>query len=168
MSEQKVNANDGAIFFPVSKMKLAVMSLCTLGIYDIYWFYKYWVYIKKKTGENIMPITRAVIAIIFCYQCFAHVSNEVEKHNIKLSKSALYLTIWYVLFLIFGLAPVLVIIGMLKFIPLLYIQEAVNKANAKSAPDMDPNSRITWKNILAMIPGAILLLINIIGLFVRA
>jgi hypothetical protein len=30
------------MYFPVSRLKLAVMSTCTLGIYELYWFYKNW------------------------------------------------------------------------------------------------------------------------------
>ena len=170
MSDQEVNQslNDGAVFFPVSKMKLAVMSVCTLGVYDIYWFYKYWVFIKKETGENIRPFIRAVMAIIFCYSCFSYVSGEVNKHSIPLKKGVVYLTVWYILFLLLGLFPLFVIIGMLKFLPLLYVQETVNNVNAKIAPNASPNSNFTWKNILALVPGALIVLLNIIGLFLPA
>ncbi|HVY23908.1 MAG TPA: hypothetical protein VG962_11220 [Steroidobacteraceae bacterium] len=36
----EVLASDETIFFPCSLLKLALMSLSTLGLYHIYWFYK--------------------------------------------------------------------------------------------------------------------------------
>jgi hypothetical protein len=39
--------------FTASTFKLVLMSLCTFGLYEVYWFYKNWVCIKKRTGENL-------------------------------------------------------------------------------------------------------------------
>lgn len=33
-------------YFPVSNTKLVLMSLATLGFYELYWFYKNWVFVK--------------------------------------------------------------------------------------------------------------------------
>ena len=49
-------------FFAVSPLKLIVMSTATLGIYELYWFYKNWKLIKQRTESNIMPFWRAFLA----------------------------------------------------------------------------------------------------------
>ncbi len=36
-------------FFTTSTLKLTLMSICTFGIYELYWFYKNWVLIKEGT-----------------------------------------------------------------------------------------------------------------------
>ena len=35
-------------FFPVSGLKLVVMSTVTFGLYEIYWFYQNWWLVKQR------------------------------------------------------------------------------------------------------------------------
>jgi len=55
------------IFSPVSKTKLAVMSICTLGMYDLYWFYKNWGLVKDRNNLEIKPFWRAFFAFFYCH-----------------------------------------------------------------------------------------------------
>ena len=48
-----------ALFFATSQAKLAIMSIATLGIYDIWWFYKNWLAVRARTGRKIRPGWRA-------------------------------------------------------------------------------------------------------------
>ena len=43
-------------FFAVSPIKMVVLSVCTLGIYQIYWFYKHWVLIREHSEPLIVPL----------------------------------------------------------------------------------------------------------------
>ena len=49
-------------YFPVSTLKLVIMSFCTLGVYEIYWFWMNWCSIKRHGERNIMPIWRSLFA----------------------------------------------------------------------------------------------------------
>ena len=40
------------LFFPVGLTKLAVLSVCTLGLYVIYWFYKSWRQAPRRSGRS--------------------------------------------------------------------------------------------------------------------
>jgi hypothetical protein len=64
-------ARDQPSCFPVSLMKLTVMSIVTLGLYELYWFYKNWTLIKERGKLEIAPFWRAFFAYFFCYQCFS-------------------------------------------------------------------------------------------------
>lgn len=44
-------------FFTATPLKLAVISVVTAGIYELYWFYKNWVLIKERTGRGMMPLS---------------------------------------------------------------------------------------------------------------
>src|SRR5258708_1698326 len=46
------------LFFSVSLLKLLVMSTVTLGLYDLYWFYKNWTFVKERTARDISPFWR--------------------------------------------------------------------------------------------------------------
>lgn len=45
-TEQHLSSSE-SYFFTASTLKLVLMSVCTLGLYELYWFYKNWVLIKS-------------------------------------------------------------------------------------------------------------------------
>ena len=53
-----IRSNREVHFFAVSPVKLVALSVCTLGIYQIYWFYKHWVLIKEHSEPHIVPWAR--------------------------------------------------------------------------------------------------------------
>jgi hypothetical protein len=75
-------ASNQAPCFPVSLLKLTVMSICTFGIYEAYWFYKNWNLIKQRRRSNIAPFWRAFFAYFFCYQCFDEIRQEARKRDL--------------------------------------------------------------------------------------
>src|SRR5580698_7122097 len=71
------------VFFPVSPLKLVVMSTVTFGLYEVYWFYQNWKLIKQRTGLNIMPFWRAVFGVLFCYPFFREVEDAAASRKIS-------------------------------------------------------------------------------------
>ena len=43
------------MYFAVSPLKLVVMSVCTMGGYELYWFYRNWVLVKNMENTDISP-----------------------------------------------------------------------------------------------------------------
>lgn len=114
-------------YFVVGQLKLAVLSLCTLGLYELWWFYKNWVCIRDRARPGIMPFWRAFFAALWGFSLAAFVRDELEAE--KLSG---------------GLPPVLIgglylaasvlstrddawwLLTFLTFIPLLWIQSGMS------------------------------------------
>ncbi len=48
--------------FPVATHKFIVLSVCSLGIYELYWCYQNWKRLKQASGERLSPFWRAVFA----------------------------------------------------------------------------------------------------------
>src|SRR5215471_12386752 len=71
-------------FFPASMTKVLVLSLCTLGFYEYYWFYKNWRLIRDR-GEDVSPVWRTIFTLFFCYSLF----DRVRKYNPELSSGTL-------------------------------------------------------------------------------
>ena len=69
-------------YFAVSPLKLLVMSTCTLGLYEIYWYYKHWCSVKEREKSDIAPLGRAFFAFIFCYSLFKRIQATGQSHNI--------------------------------------------------------------------------------------
>ena len=53
--------NQSQMFFPTSKTKLIVMSVCTFSIYIFYWFYKNWKILKETQGLDIQAVLANVL-----------------------------------------------------------------------------------------------------------
>jgi hypothetical protein len=54
-----------APLFAVSAFKLVIMSVFTLGLYQIYWFYRNWTCIKERDRSRILPALRSIFGIIY-------------------------------------------------------------------------------------------------------
>jgi hypothetical protein len=62
-SQQEISPE--VLFLPASPLKLVVMSLCTFGLYELYWFYMNWNLLKQRHNSDISPFWRAFFAIFF-------------------------------------------------------------------------------------------------------
>jgi len=66
-------------FFAVSLVKLVVLSLCTLGVYQWYWFYQNWRLIKDWERLHISPFWRTFWGYFFCHACFTRIREHAER-----------------------------------------------------------------------------------------
>ena len=64
-----------APFFAVSLPKLAIMSIFSFGLYQVYWFYRNWQLIEKREGRDFALMARALFSVFFCYRLFARVAT---------------------------------------------------------------------------------------------
>ncbi len=69
--------HSGATFYVVSKRKLVIMSILTMGLYKIYWSCKQWATFKNSSGEDLWPVPRGLFMIFFVHALF----NEVKAHD---------------------------------------------------------------------------------------
>ncbi len=152
------------VFFAVSPLKLVVMSTVTLGIYEIYWFYKNWKLIKQRTESDIMPFWRAFFAVLFCYSYFREVKEVAASRGISFRSSPGFLAIaWILLTLSWRLPDPYWLVCWLTPLTLIPVQDTVNRFNTVIAPNHNPNSRFSGWNITGIVIGGILLLLCIIG-----
>lgn len=63
--------------FVVSPFKFVAMSICTFGIYEIYWSYKNWRFIKDRDGSNIMPFGRAFFYPLWHYSLLTELNKTL-------------------------------------------------------------------------------------------
>jgi hypothetical protein len=154
---------DGPAFFLVSSTKLVVLSLCTVGIYEYYWFYKNWRIIRDRTGEDISPFWRTFFALFYCYQLF----DRVRKHSPELSTSGfpagLLAAGWIILSVVWKLPDPYWLVTFLSVFILLPVQQAINGINQAAASRHDPNARFSGWNWVAVCLGGPLFLLALYG-----
>lgn len=129
-------------FFETTPLKLAILSICTFGVYEIYWFYKMWRRAFPK-GNKFAAIVRALFCRIFLYQL-------LKSHQLP---HAIWLAIAY---FAVGFAIQLptfwgVVLSYLTFVPLVHVQMQLNKRLKKPV-----KAPFTWRSIMVAIVGVIL------------
>ena len=151
--------------FAVSTTKLVVMCLATLNMYTLYWFYKHWQAIRRRTGHKVSPVWRAIFSIIWAYSCFQYIEVEARKQGVLRTISPGGLAAgWVILNLLSRLPDPLWLVSLFAFLFLLPAQGLANELNAKVAPQADRNSRFTWINIVWLVIAALMWLLVIVGL----
>ena len=156
-------------FFAVSLTKLVVLSTCTIGLYEIFWFYKNWKLIKEQEQElkYILPFWRALFIHFYCYSLFKKVANKLEILGLGYLPTGLLALGYCVFILCSHLKDPYFFIGYLSVFFMLPIQSAINQINAIKAPGHNPNSQFSAWNIIAIIFGGVLNLLILVSIFTR-
>jgi hypothetical protein len=155
------------VFFPVSVKKLAIMSFFSFGVYEIWWAFKNWLYVKESLGQSIRPGWRAWFSIIFMYSLFKEIREFGQKHGVNESLQAGWLTTaWILLTFSSRLSDWCLFISLCSFLPLLRVQKQINRINLAMNPDCQINSKFTRGNWVLLVIGGILLVLDIVGMFI--
>lgn len=167
-------------YFAISPKRLALFSILTLGIYEIYWFYKNWDAIKKAENLKISPLGRAIFTVFYCNSLFKKVLESAKSHNYQNSYSPGWLATAYILLLVIGngLSRVessdvgfnllWLVIAISSFIPLLSIQKAINFNNEKVKGNSDLKSGFSGGEVVLIIIGLAWFLLVLWGSFIPA
>lgn len=165
-------------FYVVSKTKFFLLYLMTLGLYQIYWFYRHWaVYRRYHPGTSIWPVPRAIFAIFFTHSLTGRIEDRLGKLRSGLSWSPGALATAFVVLQIASNildrlswrmigSPLTDIASLVIIMPMALvlwsIQEAANHACGQ--PDGASNRDITGANIVWCVLGGVFWLLVLAGL----
>src|SRR5262245_18837432 len=71
------------LFLYVPVARLVLLSIASLGVYEIYWVYKNWQFIKQRRAEDIWPFWRAVFAVVWCKDLLQEIHDDPEARAIR-------------------------------------------------------------------------------------
>ena len=152
--------------FAVSILKLAVMSLATLGLYQFYWHYQQWKAIKERDREDLSPGWRAFFSRLWAFSLFPRIEEQARWNKIDLQWGGGLLAVAYLLIEVtWRLPSPFDLVGLLSFTPLILVQMTINRLNAALAPEAPKNDEFSGWNIVALVIGAILLFLIAVGSF---
>lgn len=155
-----------APLFAVSLPKLLVLSICTLGLYQIYWAYRQWGAIRRDERSDILPAPRAFFGVIFCWALFTRIEKMGLREKVPDAPPAGFLAVaWIILTLCWRLPDPVWVISMGAPLFVLPIQRYANRINARLAPGHDRNARFGWANIAWLVVGGAVLALAMVGLF---
>ena len=131
-------------YFPVSLAKFILLSIATFGLYELYWFYRNWHYIKSRDHSDIWPFWRAFFANCTCYFLIADVQkNSGAKEQGLIGSAGLIAVAYFLVLPTWRLPDPWWLISSFSFVPLLPILNAINSINGRNAV-YTTNSRILW------------------------
>jgi len=152
------------MYFPVSPLKLFVMSICTFGLYEMYWFYRHWGFVRQRENSDIMPFARAFFAPLFCYSLFKRVRTTGESCNISRTIAPGPLAAgWFVLTVFSKLPDPFWLATFLAVFFLIPVQMAANEINLATSPNHNPNSNFSRADIAAVVIGGLLFVLAVVG-----
>jgi len=129
--------------------KFVILSVATLGFYELYWCYKCWSYIKDEDRESIRPFWRAFFAPIWTYALF----KEVYKGG-KTSLGVAVFVSYFMLQALWKLPDPYWLLSFLTIIPLLPVVIKVNQINKNEDGPRSPTYwRFGWKHWLISLLG---------------
>ena len=79
---QKKQPISKPIYLYIPIIKLILMSIVSIGLYEVYWLYKNWRFIKERDEPDILPFWRGIFGIFFCYSLFKRIKKDTETNNI--------------------------------------------------------------------------------------
>ena len=150
--------------FSVSVSKFAVMSLCTFGIYELYWAYKHWDAMRRREQEKLSPFWRAFFAPLWGFSLLPRLQQLTAVFGVPAtwSGSALALA-YFLLHISYRLPDPLWLVSLLSFLPLLVVQRSVNELHRTVVPAAPRNDSYSGLNVAGIVLGGLLLLLAILG-----
>jgi hypothetical protein len=128
------------LYFPVSISKLIVLSMSTMGLYVIYWFYRNWKMEQQRAGRG-WPILLTFFCPLSSYLLFDSIRTTLVRHSVPKIDAGLLALSFLALNLAWRLPDPYWIFAILSFFPPMIAQASINELNARVAPDAPRNDR---------------------------
>ena len=131
--ESHLLSTTSPMFFYIPVGRLIAMSIFSGGVFDSYWIYKNWCYLKERDGLNISPFWRACFPVFTCHGTLKAIRNDHQMNEIeKPSYSAGGLTTGWIIFSFITKKTVFFFIPASIF--LIPVQNYINRVNESIQP----------------------------------
>jgi hypothetical protein len=159
-------------FFEVATGKFLVMSVCTLGLYSLYWFYQNWKHIHRindriGTARNLVVLSallRTFFAPFWAYALFREVRTAARAAGVEIRWRPWLLAIGYVvsnlLYRLPNQASLFSLVGVLFLLPVQQTMERVNRLRGSGG---ERNAGYSATNIVWIVLGVSILLTILLG-----
>lgn len=157
----RVYGAGGPVYFPVATSKFVVMSVATWGLYELYWFYRNWKYVRDHDGVKLSPFWRAWFAIFTFHDLISRIKRYAQSRGVLRTYSAGWLTVAYLLLLLSARVPVVGIVSVLTFWPVLPVVGVIRTLNDGEGSAVWVDRRYSGWDILGIVLGSLLWLLVI-------
>ena len=151
-------------YYRVGTAKLATLSFCTLGFYSVYWFYRQWQAEGEEHDESYSAPLCAFFSVLTAYSLFSriHAALSLDGDCPRFSPG-LHAVAYFVLVTAWRLPDPYGLIGLLWFLPIVHIQQAINTNVRKHDPTASLNETWEWWALFLACVGGTFMLIGVVG-----
>ena len=149
-------------FFSVSVRKLVVMYVVTLGMYELYWFYRQWIAVRNFNQIYISPAARTVASVIFAFNLFKRIlDTSTVTPAASIGLTAVLGTFLLATAVAGYFPPPYAVLAVLGPFPIVFMQMLANRANSRVDPTHAVNAKLTRLNWVAVVLGGTVVLLGI-------
>jgi hypothetical protein len=169
--EVRSPATVDSLFVYVSVSRLVLCSMVSFGLYEAYWIYKNWWWIKKRNNLDFMPFWRGVFCIFFCHSLIEAIRNDPVVSTVQEAPfhGSGLATTWVVLRvsanilgrLQMGISIVSLLVP--SYLCLVPVQRYINNVTQKQSPDKAYDAW-SFGQMLCVGAGAAIWLLILVGL----
>lgn len=145
-----------------------LLSILTFGLYDVYWYYKNWKYLKSYKGLEFSPVWRTVglfipiYNLILLYNFHKDYRDLVEEEGIS---RAIYpgriILVIMASFVLVRLPDPYWMLSFVSVIPLAMVQSVLNDLWDKVQPDKRRREALRVRQVMLIVIGALIWLLSI-------
>jgi hypothetical protein len=162
-------------FFYIPETHFITMSLVTLGLFNTYWVYKNWSYLKERDNLEIMPFWRAVFGIFYMHSLLKEIGNDEQLNRLQSANfpASNLATGWVVMNILgnsiarsenISYSSIGIVISLSSFLFLLPVQNYIHNVNKIGNRNLS-YSEWSFGQTLCIMLGAPLLIFVLIGVF---
>lgn len=128
---RRARSDPALAYFPVSYAKFIILSVVTVGVYQYYWFYKQWDYVRRRDASSIMPFFRTFFMPLWFFALYRELRQDslerFERSHLPGAPLIGLLLIVYIGLNILGYADT--VVGFAEFISFFCLLPFVNYIN---------------------------------------
>ena len=137
-----------------------LLSLLTLGLYELYWFWRNWRDLRDTFGVEVSPGWRTaglLVPVLNVYLVYDHVRlvhEQAEAHGVAPSFRPAAAAASFFLIALAGNLTLLWVVSLLNVLPLVPVQETLNRLWAEVQPAAPMRDRMSVHERMALVAGA--------------
>lgn len=151
----------------VSVQKFILLTVLSLGLYQIWWSYKTWKFFKDKDSLDIIPAARAIFLIIFLYSLFERIQEFSKSKGYSKNFSSIGYFLGFIGLSLSSRLPdpywTVSFFSMFCFVPA--IESLNNGIKASEDYNVIERRKFNYRQIIIIIIGTVLWLLILIGIF---
>ncbi len=165
-------------YYVVAPGKFLALTILTMGLYLVYWFYRQWRTVKDRDQSNIWPVPRGLFYIFFTHSLYADINERLRNSGTSFQwspgTSATLVVIVAILSNILSrlsgenIGPPITDVLSIAIVPALaYLALPAQKAANAASGDADGsgNANFTGANWVWMILGGLVWALSLFGLY---
>jgi len=151
--------------------QLVLLSMATLGIYELYWFYRNWKHFRDHRGWDVSPGWRTaglvvpVLGLVLAYYQLKDVREYLEKDGIRETYSPGWVLFgWLALSALWRLPDPFWLLSSFSVFPLVAVQGPLNAYWEKEQPGARIRTSLSGGQIALLVLGVAFWVLVIVGM----